>query len=75
MSAPIISGRGGGGSQDRARGHYLTVEYNYGGGGGGGVYFGSIQPAEGGCCPLLADSASGGLRTYVPRDTMHTLSV
>ena len=51
MGAPSFSGRGGGGGQDRARGvPFDSREYIF--------HFRPIQPARGGCCPLLADLTS-----------------
>ena len=61
-------GGGGGGGQDRARGApFLTsgggaarFRPTQRAGSGGAVPFRPIQRAGGGCCPLSADSTSGG---------------
>ena len=71
MGVPSFSGRGGGG-HDRARGHHLTAVYTFSafgrfsqwGGGGGGGEVGVGGGGGGGCCPLSADSTSGGVSAF-----------
>ena len=67
---PDTWGGGGGGGQDRARGNHLTAECEYGGCLCGGVLstFGRFN--QWGCCPLLADSISGGAVHFWPIQPM-----